>query len=82
MGKAKRARERGIQRRTALSAKNIVEYAMSECAKQVSRNRNMQSDALKTKPGLLNTIIYIPRIKQDEQRSCGANICKSGTDSA
>lgn len=52
-------KQRGLQKRSALSAKNIVEHAMSECAKQISRNRSMKTDALKTKSEVLNKILFI-----------------------
>ena len=64
MGKAKRARQRGIQRRTALSARNIVEFSMAESAKVQKRNRNMKTDALKTAPELLGRVIFVSAEKE------------------
>jgi hypothetical protein len=59
MGKTARRKQRALQRRSALSPRNIVEHAMSECAKQVSRNRNMQTDVLKTAPETLGRVVCI-----------------------
>lgn len=59
MGKAKRARERGIQRRSALSPKNIVEFAMAQSAKQQKRNRSMKTSVLTTSPGLLGRVVCV-----------------------
>jgi hypothetical protein len=52
-------KQRGLQRRSALSAKNITEYAMSESAKIQQRNRNMKTDVLKTSPERLQTVVCI-----------------------
>ena len=52
-------KQRGLQRRTALSAKNIVEHAMSESAKQQQRNRNMKSNALTTAPETLGRVVFV-----------------------
>jgi len=59
MGKAKRAKQRGLQRRTALSPRNIIEHSMRQCAKQVSRNRSMKTDVLQTAPALLGRVICV-----------------------
>jgi len=53
-------KQRGLQRRTALSAKNITDFALSESAKIQQRNRNMKTDALRTAPALLGRVIFIP----------------------
>lgn len=55
---------RGLQRRTALSAKNIVEHSMSESAKVQQRNRNMKTDALQTSPSFLGRVIVIAPPKE------------------
>lgn len=52
-------KERGIQRRSALSAKNITEFAMAQSAKQQKRNRSMKTDALRTAPALLGRVFYV-----------------------
>jgi hypothetical protein len=67
VGKAKRHKERGLQRRTAFSAKNIVEHAMSECAKQISRNRSIRIDVLKTTPALLGRVVYVAPKEQSNE---------------
>ena len=52
--------QRGLQKRSALSAKNIVEFALAESAKIQQRNRNMKTNALQTKPEVMNKILFIP----------------------
>jgi hypothetical protein len=53
MNKQKRA---GLNRRTALSPRNILEYEAAECAKAKQRNRSMRSKTLKTKPEFLQQV--------------------------
>jgi hypothetical protein len=66
MSKKSEQKKRGIQSRTALSVRNIVEFSMSECAKVVHRNKCSQSSVLKTDPKLFQTIVYVPPAKTCE----------------
>jgi hypothetical protein len=63
MGKQKRLRKKQIESRTALSQKNIVEFAMEQSKRVKDRNRSLQSTVLRTDPKLLATVAYIPKLK-------------------
>jgi hypothetical protein len=54
------------QRRTALSPRNIIEYAMEQCKKVKDRNRSLQPTALKTPTGILATVVCISPTTEQE----------------
>jgi hypothetical protein len=53
-------KQRDLQSRTALSQRNIVEFAMEQCKKIKDRNRSLRSTALKTSKETLATVAYVP----------------------
>jgi hypothetical protein len=55
MNRRKRA---NLNKRTALSPRNILEYEASECARVKQQNRSMRSKVLKTNPTLLQ-VVYV-----------------------
>jgi len=54
------AKRRGVASRTALSPKNITEFAIEQSAKVQQRDRAMQTNALKTDQKLLSVVYVAP----------------------
>jgi len=57
-----------MSKKSALSAKNILEHTQRECAKAVNRNRSMRSGVLKTPPEYLNTFVVVNPSKETESK--------------
>jgi hypothetical protein len=61
MRETKRQRKRRyLASRSALSQRNIVEHAISECKRVVHRNKSMRTNALRTSQTLLAKVAYVP----------------------
>lgn len=67
MSKTSERKRRGLRQRTALSPRNIVEFSMSESAKQQKRNRSMKATVLKTSPALLGRVVCVAPTKNEAE---------------